>query len=964
MPAAGPIAISTDGDVLIVHPSEETVRFNSLPFRSDLDTAAHEMALDRLIDATPGFPLITSDLQMFCKSISREMQIEVQANLDGTMKKAPVHPRSSIPLRIVDCAACFVAPKTSYFLASDLSTIGARENALSLAETAVGWILSRRSHQPTSNVFRDSRSVVFPFPSNTSQRRVALLSDEQQNKIIVVQGPPGTGKSLTIANVVCHLIARGKKVLVCSQKDKALSVVDQTLRQLELAQLPMTLLRQDADSRKELRDRLDSIQKNRALEDTRRDLDKTTNAHQQFVSGHEQVEQQLHASLRAEHITAQADRELSEAATVLKRVGARWRTYQAHRHAKKLAPVHSDKIGDHAASLRSELLASAVRLLTTAAEHRTGEASRGERNQLREFSKLLGRSQTNAKNFSIFDRLKREPEKCRMLLNVLPCWIMSPDDVARLFPCEPGIFDTVIIDEASQCDLPSMTPVLFRAKQAIIAGDSKQMQAQRFAFTSTQVAAQSWHQHGLDRLDPDRWLDPGKVDLLQLASVRFDEEAFLDEHYRCLPPIIKFSNDRWYGGKLRIMRDDRDRRVGEPESPVVTLTHVTDGHVNPGTQENETEALRLVVALRQKLTHPAYSDATFGVICLFEEQMRLMNDLISDEIEEALRADHDLVVVNPDGFQGDERDVIFYSLSYDANGMEKAALSARQAEREHLQGMLNGAFTRAREEMHIFHSAPVEEFGNAAGKGAILDWLLYCRNHVGTARSTESSFRKAQSEFEADVASELQQKGIRIISQYPSCGFFIDLVAELEDRRLAIECDGEIWHLDEHGSLKAEDVYRQEILERAGWRVIRIPYRSWKKNRLEQISRVVNALSNNENDEEIVADEKTPKETAQVRAVGAIVHLNKFETAIFFAIKEGARDQDETLRAAVRHLGLSRLGSRVRSDLMSAIDNLHHRKIISAEDHELFIIESFLNATVIPTTLQRYARRRVRRRRW
>ncbi len=65
-----------------------------------------------------------------------------------------------------------------------------------------------------------------------------------------------------------------------------------------------------------------------------------------------------------------------------------------------------------------------------------------------------------------------------MLLNVLPCWIMSPDDVARLFPYQAGLFDVVIIDEAFQCDLPSMTPVLFRAKQVVVAGDSKQMQAQ------------------------------------------------------------------------------------------------------------------------------------------------------------------------------------------------------------------------------------------------------------------------------------------------------------------------------------------------------------------------------------------------------------------------------------------------------------------------------------------------------
>src|ERR1019366_8921983 len=122
--------------------------------------------------------------------------------------------------------------------------------------------------------------------------------------------------------------------------------------------------------------------------------------------------------------------------------------------------------------------------------------------------------------------LKAEPERCNMLLKILPCWIMSPDDVARLFPCEAGLFDVVIIDEASQCDLPSMMPVLYRAKQAIIAGDSKQMQAQRFAFTSGQVAAQAWREQGLDTLDPEGWLNPSKIDLLQLASIRGSEEAF------------------------------------------------------------------------------------------------------------------------------------------------------------------------------------------------------------------------------------------------------------------------------------------------------------------------------------------------------------------------------------------------------------------------------------------------------
>ena len=204
-----PISIRPDAEAIVIQPNEETVRFNSLPFRSDLDSAAHEQALDRLIDATPHFPLTSAELVHFCGSVAREMEVDIEATLDGSLTRPPVQPRTAMRLRIIDSAACFVAPKTSYFLASDLSFIDST-GASAVSTTALGWLLSRRGQQATSNVFHDSRSVVFPFPSNSSQRRVALLADEQQNRIIVVQGPPGTGKSLTIANVACHLVARGK----------------------------------------------------------------------------------------------------------------------------------------------------------------------------------------------------------------------------------------------------------------------------------------------------------------------------------------------------------------------------------------------------------------------------------------------------------------------------------------------------------------------------------------------------------------------------------------------------------------------------------------------------------------------------------------------------------------------------------------------------------------------------------
>lgn len=444
-----PILIRADGSTLIVQPNEEIVRFNSLPFRSDLDTAAHEQALERLIDVTPQYPLMAADLRHFSESVAREMNVSIRARLDGQLAPPPTQPRAAAQLALVDNAACFVAPKTSYFLASDLEHIG-KAGGESTANTALGWLIGRRGHEPTSNIFADSRKVFFPFPSNPSQRRVALLANDANNRIIIVQGPPGTGKSLTIANAACHLVASGKRVLISSQKDKALDVVDQMLRSLDLAQLPMTLLRQDSDSRRELRERLDSIQKTRSVEETRRECDRETDICASLVHDIATKERDLAQSLSAEHLVALGDRRLAGASSFVPRIAAHWGLRRALYRAQKRAPVRSDSLGDETTKLRTQLLSAAIRILRTAAEYRTGEASRGERNQLREFSKLLAKSQTNARNFSIFDRLKREPAKCQMLLKILPCWIMSPDDVARLFPCEPGLFDVVIIDEASR----------------------------------------------------------------------------------------------------------------------------------------------------------------------------------------------------------------------------------------------------------------------------------------------------------------------------------------------------------------------------------------------------------------------------------------------------------------------------------------------------------------------------------
>jgi len=940
-----PVSITAEGGNLCVSISEDTPRFNSLPFRSEHDPEAREQALAGLIEKALDLPLTESALRSFCDSVVRELRVVCNATLDGALTSPPRMPTGASPLKILDVGALFIAPKTSYFLVSDLEAIG-KANIDDVARSSLGWMIGKRPPEPTSDAFSRNAKTFFPFSSNPSQRHVAHLVDDPKSRITVVQGPPGTGKSLTIANLACHLVAQGKKVLITSQKDKALQVVDELLRGLEMAQLPMTLLRRDKDSKKQLSDRLESIQKERSTDETRIALEHQQQQHQSVVDARLAAEETLKSALIAENVIAKADLDVLNARGVFSRMWAGLKLKRHIQRTERHAKVRSDAVGEALGNLREALKDKATCLLRDSADHRVSTANKTERLQLREFAKLLGRNETNARNFRIFDKLKSEPERCAMLLKILPCWIVSPDDVARLFPCTPGLFDVVIIDEASQCDLPSMTPVLFRATQAVVAGDSRQMQAQRFAFTAGQVAAQAWAQFGLDAHDPNRWFNPATVDLLQLASIRMDEEAYLNEHYRSVPDIIDFSNHRWYRDELRIMRDAEDRRHGDPDTPAVSL-HRVEGRVKPGAQENEREARALVDHLKKLLLHPAYSQASFGVICLFEQQMQLVNEMVADEVGDEIATAHQLVVVNPDGFQGDERDVILYSLSYDGNGMTRDQLSSRQADRPHIQGMLNVAFTRPRDEMHIFHSADIKDFGMADGKGPIKDWLDHCsglkEKRGPQDRSLQAQMAKADSGFEQQVMTALagvEGRVVKVRAQYPCCGYFIDIIASEGDNRIAIECDGEWVHLDEHGELKIEDIERQEVLERAGWRVLRIPYRSWREDPESQVSRVLAALEAPETSD-LDPDPSLPQESdnAQPKVSPETkprVAVNRTELAIVVALRSGVSARDAVYRHARATLGNGRLGSRIKASLDSATAALAARGVIRIEEDELF----------------------------
>jgi len=940
------VEIVAVSDHLEVRAADDTVRFNSLTFRTEGDTDAHNATLNRILDQTPATPLTPTSVRTFSEVVVRELtDVSLDGSIDGRLGDVPTEPRGAQPLKIIDQAALFVAPKTNYFLRSDLDEIA---QAVGDTGALVPLLMGAGDEAVVefTNDQIDRARLTFPFPSNRAQREVAMLLDEDSVHVLSVQGPPGTGKSLTIANVACHLAASGKRVLITSQKDKALEVVDAKLRELNLAEMPMTLLRRDRDSKNELMSRLDRIEKRRPSEEVLRQYVDHDNKFAREAEGYGQDAAAYAVAIQAEAEVEEADRALA-AARGLGRLKARARASLTVRKQNRIAKETTDQIAERVSERRDEMLGHAIRLLTVGLERSVAVANRAERQVVRELQSRLRRSQTSHRNFSMFDRMKKDLAQAERLLNILPVWILSPDDAARLFPCEPGLFDVVIVDEASQVDLPSMLPIAFRAKKLVVIGDEKQMQSQRFAFMSQLLAVEAWQQFSMSKFDPDETLHPVRTSLLDLVTVHAEESVFLNEHFRCLPPIIEYSNDRWYDNRMRIMTDVRHKRFGSPEQSVIQLHHVKDAHISGGSQENDREARAVVDLLASMVDDPDYAGASIGVLCLFEEQVALVNEMVTDRIDPAKWEEHELVVVNPDGFQGDERDVILYSLSWDNDIMPRAALSARQADSKQTQGMLNVAFTRARDEMHVFHSAPIETFSMAnAREGAIAKWLEHCaRVEREGGQRVSGRAGKIDSEFEGEVAEALRARGLEVTHQYPACGFSIDLVCDFDGERLAVECDGEIYHRDEHGNLRVEDVERQAVLERAGWAVLRIAYRNWRTDRDAQVQRVMEMLREMRDVDE-VEEEIFEEQHESTSTRGATKWVTSYGGAIVEAVRTGHREEDAVFRAARLTLGYQRMGSRIREGLERASQEVRGVGLIAIEDGEYFLTEQGRSASI------------------
>lgn len=435
-------------------------------------------------------------------------------------------------------------------------------------------------------------------------------------------------------------------------------------------------------------------------------------------------------------------------------------------------------------------------------------------------------------------------------------WLLTPEVVSEIIPLQTGLFDLVIFDEASQMYIEKGVPAILRAKKVVIAGDHKQLRPSKL---------------GAGRIETDDDLTEEEAEdssaaleeesLLDLARFRY-QDVLLNFHYRSrFEELIAFSNYAFYKGRLYVSPNT----VQTPHPPIQVL-HVDDARWVSRSNQKEAET---IVKMLKHFFMVRKNNETIGIITFNSSQRDLIEDLIDAEsIKDATFAaavkaeisrtdngeDIGLFVKNIESVQGDERDVIMFSIGYAKNEAGRLVRNYGWLNQKGGENRLNVAITRAKKKVLIVTSFDANELqvedAKNDGPRILKKYLLYAQaindGDKVTAQNILLSFGDAErradnvafdSDFENQVYDELSKCGYLVETQVGIGGYSIDLAIKRDGKFiLGVECDGKLYHSSK--SARERDYHRQQYLESRGWRIHRIWSSNWWKNPKTEIAKI------------------------------------------------------------------------------------------------------------------------------
>lgn len=745
-----------------------------------------------------------------------------------------------------------------------------RETALNVVNEE--FALSKEKSVPIKEM-KEIKDFYPVTPLSLSDSQEKVIKNIENNKFIAVQGPPGTGKSQTIVNLVAHLIANGKTVLVASRMDKAVDVVADRLndlgapflalragrlnyqRQLSYQLQDLLSGKVDIDSEYEdslfvgvddmknhiniLRESENKCEKIIKLENDWRNLSAETQMQESSIGEMQFIKSVLKKT------------ELDTILTLIKTLEhnmektgffANIANYGAVNSLKKILKLKSfDVTLENLTRLKQELEVAGLvyNLRKIEAEiQKTGNlhvlteqikqlkkkqkplAVNILKNRRREALKGILRDQIKCQRLkvhalSLVSTKKRqqshimETEDFKPILEAFPCWCVTTFAISGSLPLKPGLFDVAIIDEASQCDIASCFPILFRAKKAVIVGDDKQLPHLSFLEKAKEQSFLS--QYGIPEKYQLMWRFRTNS-MFDLADYYSMNSVMLDEHFRSLPPIIEFSNREFYGGRMRVMKKD----VGD--DLVLETVHVPEGKVDFDATRNLPEIEALVKRLYDIIVEDERKNpdnpVSIGIISPFRAQVEQLKVSVAKVLSDHMIKKHQIEIGTAHTFQGDERDIILMSWAFANNSFPQSLTFLQKP------NLFNVAISRARYKVINFVSKNPKELQD----GLFRDYMSYVEEYTNkrealkNCKIDENIYKNS---LEREIAEQIRNLGYTVKVGVEIAGLSADL---LVDDKFVIEVDG----VEDNMKQSVSNMKKQAIIERCGFTVRRVTYREWQ----------------------------------------------------------------------------------------------------------------------------------------
>jgi very-short-patch-repair endonuclease len=469
-----------------------------------------------------------------------------------------------------------------------------------------------------------------------------------------------------------------------------------------------------------------------------------------------------------------------------------------------------------------------------------------------EMGKLRRELQKQRKHMPIRQLVQNLPT---LLPRLKPCLLMSPLSVAQYLDAAHAQFDVVVFDEASQIPVWDAVGAIARGKQLICVGDPKQLPPTNF-FNRVDDAVDG---------DDDTNIQDLESILDECLSIGMPKLG-LNWHYRSKhESLITFSNVTYYENRLVTFPSPVTEDRG------VRFEQVKGVYDRGGSRTNRAEADAIVKAIEMHYLDAARRNQTLGVVTFNQAQQRLIETLLDERRRISARLDQaiaqatnePLFVKNLENVQGDERDVIYFSITYGPDAGGKLSLNFGPLNLEGGQRRLNVAVSRARQSIVIFSTLLPEHIDlskvRAAGVRDLKHYLEFAiRGPRALAERSVPTGMEPDSPFEREVISALREKGWEVHPQVGVSGYRID-IGVVDPRApgrylLGVECDGRTYHSG--ATARDRDRLRQHVLESLGWKLHRIWSTDWWLNPEEPIRKLLARL------EHLVAEAPTDKDAS------------------------------------------------------------------------------------------------------